>query len=62
MELVNDIKQFIKFGFVGVSNTLINWCVFLVLVNLGFYYISANVIAYLVATANSFLWNSKWVF
>ena len=26
------------------------------------YYIVANVIAYVIATANSYIWNSKWVF
>ena len=28
----------------------------------GVYYIIANVIAYVIATINSYIWNSRWVF
>ena len=60
-----DIKEFIsfiKFGIVGAANTLINWIIFFMLNYMGVYYITANIIAYLIATANSYFWNSKWVF
>lgn len=43
-------------------NTLVNWIIFFILNNIGIYYIIANIIAYLIATANSYFWNSKWVF
>ncbi|MBM6819042.1 GtrA family protein [Clostridium saudiense] len=54
--------KFIKFGLVGVLNTLINWIIFAVLNFVGVYYIIANVIAYVIATINSYIWNSRWVF
>lgn len=60
--LSKSFKSFIKFGVVGVLNTLINWLIFGVLNFLGVYYILANVIAYCIATANSYIFNSKWVF
>lgn len=60
--LESGINKFIKFGLVGVLNTLINWIIFAVLNFVGVYYIVANVIAYAIATANSYIWNSKWVF
>ena len=60
--LETGINKFIKFGLVGVLNTLINWIIFAVLNFVGVYYIVANVIAYAIATANSYIWNSKWVF
>ncbi|WP_207745889.1 GtrA family protein [Clostridium sp. D53t1_180928_C8] len=60
--LENGINKFIKFGLVGVLNTLINWIIFAVLNFVGVYYIVANIIAYAIATANSYIWNSKWVF
>ena len=60
--LENGINKFIKFGLVGVLNTLINWIIFALLNFVGVYYIVANVIAYAIATANSYIWNSKWVF
>ena len=58
----SGIGKFIKFGLVGVLNTLINWIIFAVLNFVGVYYIIANVIAYVIATINSYIWNSRWVF
>jgi len=63
MNFFNEgINKFIKFGLVGVLNTLINWIIFILLNFIGIYYIVANIIAYAIATANSYIWNSKWVF
>lgn len=59
---INEFISLIKFGIVGISNTLVNWIIFFILNHIGVYYITANVIAYLIATANSYFWNSKWVF
>lgn len=58
----SGIGKVIKFGLVGVLNTLINWIIFAVLNFVGVYYIIANVIAYVIATINSYIWNSRWVF
>lgn len=60
--LSDDIFRFIKFGLVGVLNTLINWILFILLNSIGVYYIISNIIAYSISTLNSYLWNSKWVF
>lgn len=57
-----EISKFIKFGIVGILNTLINWTIFAILNFLGMYYIISNIIAYVIATINSYIWNSKWVF
>ena len=54
--------KFIKFGLVGVLNTIINWILFRLLNSIGVYYIISNIIAYSISTVNSYLWNSKWVF
>lgn len=62
MKIKDDFICFIKFGVVGVSNTLINWICFFLLNHLGIYYIIANVLSYAIAIINSFIWNSKWVF
>ena len=60
--LSDDLFRFIKFGLIGVLNTLINWILFILLNSFGVYYIISNVIAYSISTLNSYLWNSKWVF
>ena len=63
MNFINEgVNKFVKFGLVGVLNTLINWIIFALLNFIGVYYIVANVIAYVIATANSYIWNSNWVF
>lgn len=62
MKISNEFKRFVKFGIVGVINTLLNWIIFFMLNSVGIYYIISNVIAYSIATINSYFWNSKWVF
>lgn len=59
----SDVKQFIKFGIVGVSNTLIS---------LGVYYLCtfafeldpqlSNFSAFVVSVLNAYFWNARWVF
>ena len=60
--LLEDLSRFIKFGLVGVLNTIINWILFILLNSMGVYYIISIIIAYSISTLNSYLWNSKWVF
>ena len=63
MNFINeDIVRFIKFGMVGVLNTLVNWVIFFILETYGVYYILANIIAYSLSTIHSYLWNTLWVF
>lgn len=58
--------QFIKFGVVGVSNTAVDWIVFLLITHLIVTTISfeptAKAIAFIVAVLNSYLWNTVWTF
>ena len=58
----NDLIKFIRFSIVGVGKTLVNWGMFFILNAFGVYYIISNLIAYAVATINSYIWNSLWVF
>ncbi|GAA4838118.1 GtrA family protein [Paenibacillus vulneris] len=57
------IGQFIKFNLVGVANTAIDLCVFLVLYSAcGISVYAAHILAYLAGTINSFYWNGRWTF
>ena len=58
----NDLIKLIRFSIVGVGNTLVNWSIFIILNAFGVYYIISNIIAYTIATVNSYIWNSLWVF
>ena len=52
----------IKFSIVGVSNTLLNFVIFILLNNIGINYILASIIAYSISIINSYFWNSRLVF
>ena len=54
--------QFIEFCVVGVSNTLIHYAVYALLVFLRLNYVLANLIAFLISVTNAFYWNNKYVF
>lgn len=60
--MIDKVKQFIKFGIVGISNTLISYVVYVVLLRLKMHYIGANIIGFLVSVVNAYYWNNKYVF
>lgn len=55
-------KQFLKFGLVGVSNTLISLGMYYLLYFVGINYLVANAIGFVVSVLNSYYWNNKYVF
>jgi putative flippase GtrA len=55
--------QFIKFGLVGVSNTLLTFVVYTVLLKgFGVWYLLASAIGFIVGATNGFILNRKWTF
>lgn len=55
--------QFVKFGIVGVSNTLITLVVYTLLLKVfGVWYVAASAVGFLVGAANGFVWNRRWTF
>lgn len=56
------LRQFLKFSLVGISNTIISYVTYALLVYLGIYYLFASVISFAVSVLNSFYWNNKYVF
>ncbi|MCO7174549.1 GtrA family protein [Sporolactobacillus kofuensis] len=59
----NWLKQAVLFGFVGVSNTAVDFVVFFLLTHYMFvFYAVAQVISYGAGMLNSYLWNSKVTF
>lgn len=54
--------QFIKFGLVGLSNTLISYIVYVILIFLSVHYLYASICGFIVSVLNSFYWNNKYVF
>lgn len=55
--------QFVKFGVVGVSNTLVSMaCYYIVLFINADFYMAGNILGTVVSIANAFYWNDKFVF
>ncbi len=57
------VVQFVKFGIVGVSNTLLSFGIYtLLLKGFGVWYLAASAIAFVVGAVNGFLLNRRWTF
>ena len=57
------VVQFVKFGIVGVSNTLLTFVVYTILLK-GFdvWYLAASAAGFAVGATNGFLLNRRWTF
>lgn len=55
-------EQFIKFGLVGVSNTIISYIVYIIGIRLGWHYLLASIAGFIISVINSFYWNNRYVF
>ena len=60
--IIAGIIQFVKFGIVGILNTLIALVIYYALVFIGFHYILSNTMAFGVSVINAYYWNQKYVF
>src|SRR3981081_2403532 len=57
------LVQFVKFGIVGVSNTLLTFAVYgLLLKVFGVWYLAASAIGFIAGATNGFLLNRRWTF
>lgn len=59
---MNSLWQFIKFGIVGVSNTLISEGIYCVLVFFRVPYLAAYFIGFSLSVLNAYYWSNKYVF
>lgn len=67
MEKIKDLwenigVQFVKFGLVGASNTVISLITYYIFVFLGLNYLVANFGGFVTGTLNAYYWNSRFVF
>lgn len=54
--------QFIKFGIVGASNTLLGYVVFCACIYIGLHHQLSNFIGFSLSVLNAFYWNNRYVF
>ena len=60
--LFAKLWQFIKFGIVGLSNTIISLGVYELCLYLGVHYLLADPIGLVVSVVNAYYWNNRVVF
>jgi len=59
----NNIKQFIKFGIVGVSGTIIDWAFYFIFNRwFNIYYLISKTLSFILAALNNYIWNRVWTF
>jgi putative flippase GtrA len=57
------VAQFVKFGIVGASNTLLSFLIYTLLLKVfDVWYLAAAAIGFLIGAVNSFLLNRSWTF
>lgn len=57
-----EVYQFIKFGIVGASNTLIAYVIYSICVYLGIHYLLANALGFFISVLNAYYWSDRFVF
>ena len=56
------LKQFTKFGLVGISNVFLTLAIYYILVFASVNYIISYIVAFATSVLNAYYWNSKFVF
>jgi putative flippase GtrA len=59
---VKIIEQAVKYGIVGVVNTLLSLLVIWVMMKVGYSAVVSNATGYAAGVLNSFFWNRQWTF
>lgn len=61
-KFIQILTQFIKFGIVGCSNTILSLGIYYFLIHYGVNYLISNTVGFVISVLNAFYWNSKYVF
>jgi putative flippase GtrA len=56
------VRQFVKYGIVGASNTILTFVIYTVAVEAGMQYLLALIVGYLAGSLNSYVFNRRWTF
>ncbi|MEO3943909.1 GtrA family protein [Gorillibacterium sp. CAU 1737] len=60
--MLNKYEDLLKFGLVGVGNTMVDFAVYTILYYVGVPYRVAQCFSYAAGTLNSYILNKKWTF
>lgn len=62
IETWEKLCQFIKFALVGISNTLISYIIYIILIKFHVHYLAASIAGFFVSVINAYYWNNRYVF
>ena len=62
IELKKGVIQFIAFGLVGLSNTIVSQVVYMFCIALDCHYIIASIAGFILSVLNAFFWQNRFVF
>lgn len=54
--------EVLKFGLVGISNTIVYLTIYFIFIKLGIHYLIANFMGYLISSMCGYILNKIWVF
>lgn len=57
-----SVIQLIKFGLVGVSNTLVSYVIYALMYTLTDNYVLANIVGWAISVLNAYVWQNLFVF
>lgn len=59
-----SLIQFLKFGLVGISNTVVNYVIYAIIIYCyGLeYYVAASIVAFVISVLNAYVWQNIFVF
>lgn len=58
----NAVNEVLKYGFVGVLNTIVGYGTYFILIKLNIYYILASIISQIIGMTHSYIWNKYFTF
>ncbi len=59
---LQSLWQFMKFGLVGLSNTILALLLYYGVLYVGGHYMLANTVGWVISVLNAYFWNNKYVF
>jgi putative flippase GtrA len=59
---IEKVLQFVKFGIVGISNNVVMYVIYLLLITIGINYVVANCAGFALSIINAYYWNNRYVF
>lgn len=61
-KMKKNIWELIKYSFFGLLTTVINYLIYIGMIEISIHYVTSNVVSYIIAVVLSYWFNEKYVF